>query len=98
MLVEFQTCIHRVCLPCVHTILEEDTQRKKANFMGFPIEIMECPAPDCLKQIPIVCLKAMEMALKGNLIGVIIIKFNLIQTLKFVVLKRKYRRFSFTYC
>lgn len=70
VLVEFQTCIHRVCLPCVHTILEEDTQRKKANFMGFPIEIMECPDTDCLKQIPIVCLKAMELALKGNLIGV----------------------------
>lgn len=68
--VEFQTCIHRVCLPCVHKILEEDTQRKKANLMGFPIEIMECPATDCLKQIPIVCLKAMALALEGNLIGV----------------------------
>lgn len=51
-------------------MLETDSGRRVTTYLGLSMEMRECFMPSCDKEIPTVCLKAMDMAIRGDIIAV----------------------------
>lgn len=71
MNLEFQICHHTLCISCYEKfMLQNDSGRRVTTYLGLSMEMTTCCIASCDKEIPTVCLKAMDMAIRGEKIAV----------------------------